>query len=261
MASSLSLVSLERHDRIVDFIHLRQRASVDEIAARFAISPATVRRDLEVLARNGEIERFHGGAQVTRHAPPELPVLQRQNVLASEKQAIGQAAAMLVQEGDTVFIGSGTTPLQVAINLRNCKNLTVITNSVLVINALSDLAGVTLVGLGGVFRQSEMSLIGHITERGLSEVHAAKIIIGIRAIDIERGLTNDYLPETMTDRAILAAGRQVIIVADHTKCGRVSTAYVAPVTAMHMLITDAKSPPDFVCGLQGLGIEVKQVNT
>ena len=131
----------------------------------------------------------------------------------------------------------------------------------LVINAFSDLASVTLVGLGGVFRQSEMSLIGHITERGLAEVHAAKIIIGIRAIDIDRGLTNDYLPETMTDRAILAAGRHVIIAADHTKCGRVSTAFVAPITAMHMLITDDKTPADFVCGLEGHGIEVRQVST
>jgi DeoR/GlpR family transcriptional regulator of sugar metabolism len=99
-------------------------------------------------------------------------------------------------------------------------------------------------------------MIGHLTEQALAEVHAHKIILGIRALDIEHGLTNDYLPETMTDRAILARGGEVIIVADHTKCGRVSTAFVAPITAMQTLVTDTKAPSDFVAALTSRGIKV-----
>lgn len=264
MQTTLALSSLERQDQIADFIQRRQRATVAEIASYFAISPATVRRDLEVLAEQGEIERFHGGARAYsasrngRQAPPELPVLQRQRVQAAAKEQIGRLAAGLVQDGETVFISSGTTALAAARHLRRREALTVITNSVLVINTLGDAPGITLIGLGGVLRRSEQSLIGHLTEHALSEIHADKVLMGIRAIDLARGLTNDYLPETMTDRAILQAGREIIILADHTKCGRVSTAFVAPLTAMHTLVTDDRTPASFVQQLRQLGIRVLQ---
>ena len=101
-----------------------------------------------------------------------------------------------------------------------------------------------------------MSMIGHLAEQALVEVHANKVVMGIRALDIERGLTNDYLPETMTDRAILNVGREVIIVADHTKCGRISTAFVAPLSVMHTLVTDDKAPPSFVNTLTSRDIRV-----
>ena len=99
-------------------------------------------------------------------------------------------------------------------------------------------------------------MIGHITEQALAEVRADKVIMGIRALDIEHGLTNDYLPETMTDRAILNSGGQVIVVADHSKCERVSTAFVAPLTTMHTLITDTKTSPTFIEALTVKNIQV-----
>jgi DeoR/GlpR family transcriptional regulator of sugar metabolism len=105
-------------------------------------------------------------------------------------------------------------------------------------------------------RDSELSFIGHITEQALSEVRADKVIIGIRAISLEQGLTNDYLPETLTDRAILKSGRKTIVVADHTKCGVISTAFVAPLTAMHTLVTDSMTDPDFIESLKTQGVEV-----
>jgi DeoR/GlpR family transcriptional regulator of sugar metabolism len=258
MQPQLVLSNLERQEQIAQFIRRRQRATVAEIATQFAISPATVRRDLETLADQGSIERFHGGARSGHQAPPELPVLQRQTVQAAAKVQIGRLAAELVQDGETVFISSGTTALAAAHQLRRREGLTVITNSVLVINALTDAPGITLVGLGGLLRRSELSLIGHLTEQALEEVHADKVLMGIHAIDLERGLTNDYLPETMTDRALLKAGREVIILADHTKCGRVSTAFVAPLTAMHILVTDQQTPLAFVQQLRRAGVQVLQ---
>jgi len=256
MASDYTPSSFERQEQLLKFVELRQRVTVDQIRGQFDVSPATVRRDLESLAEQGKIKRFHGGARAIRHAPPESPVIQRTSRQADQKQRIGRATADLIKEGETVFLGSGTTVLEVARNLKGRANLTVITNSLPVLNILADMPDITLVGLGGVLRQSEMSMIGHITEQALQEVHAHKIIMGIRALDIERGLTNDYLPETMTDRAILAQGGEVIIVADHTKCGRVSTALVAPISAMHKLVTDPKTPAKFVEALKLNNIEV-----
>jgi DeoR/GlpR family transcriptional regulator of sugar metabolism len=256
MEAKPSLSNIERQEYLLRFVEQRQRATVTEISKHFSISLATARRDLEALAGRGEIQRFHGGAKAVGKAPPELPVLQRETDQAEEKKRIARATAALIKDGETIFLSSGTTVLEVARHLRDRHNLTVITNSLLIINTLADIPGITIVGLGGVLRHSERSMIGHITEQALAEVHAHKIIMGIRALDIERGLTNDYLPETMTDRAILARGGEVIIVADHTKCGRVSTAFVAPITAMHTLITDTKTPSNFIEALTAKGIQV-----
>lgn len=255
METKFSLSTIERQDELRRFVEQHQRATVNEIADHFSVSVATVRRDLEVMADRGEIQRFHGGAMAVRQAPPELPALQREVEQADEKKRIGRVAAELVQEGETVFIGSGTTALEVARSLSRHRNLTIITNSLLVINALSG-TEIEVVGLGGVLRHSEMSMIGHITEQALAEVHAHKIIMGIRALDLEQGLTNDYLPETLTDRAILGLGGEVIVLADHTKCGCVSTARLAPITTVNKLVTDSKTPSEFVHELQAKGIEV-----
>jgi DeoR family transcriptional regulator of aga operon len=101
-----------------------------------------------------------------------------------------------------------------------------------------------------------LSFIGHITEQALAEVRADKVVLGTRAINLDQGLTNDYLPETLTDRAILNAGREIIIVADHTKCGVVSTAFLAPLTAMHTLVTDDETDSEFIESLRTQGIDV-----
>jgi len=89
-----------------------------------------------------------------------------------------------------------------------------------------------------------LSFIGHITIQALAELRADKVIMGIRALDPDEGLTNDYVPETTTARAILAAGKEIIFVADHTKCGRVSVAFVAPISVVDILITDSEIAPE-----------------
>lgn len=259
MESGGSLSNVERQEQLLLFVQQHQRATVNELSQHFGVSVATVRRDLETLAEKGVIRRFHGGARAVQQAPPELPVLSRTSEQAEEKQRIGRAAAALIEDGDTVFLGSGTTVLEVARHLHGRRELTVITNSLLVLNELTKTPEITVVGLGGMLRHSEMSMIGHITEQALAEVRVQKIIIGIRAIHVEHGLTNDYLPETMTDRAILAQSGQLIIVADHTKCNRISTFFLAPLSTVNMLITDRAAPPDFIAALEEQGIRVLAV--
>ena len=259
MEFKLSLSGIERQEELLRFVEQHQRATVTEMAEYLSVSLATVRRDLESLTEQGKIQRFHGGAIAVPKAPPELPALERETEQAEHKKRIGRAAAELVEAGDTIFLGSGTTVLEVARNLRQHRRLTVITNSLPVINILTDVPEINMVCLGGILRRSELSMIGHITEQALAEVVADKVIMGIRALDVERGLTNDYLPETKTDRSILGIGRKVIIVADHTKCGRVSTAFVAPITAIQTLVTDSNTSPDFIGHLTAKGIEVVTV--
>jgi DeoR/GlpR family transcriptional regulator of sugar metabolism len=250
------LSSEERQSNIINLLVRQGRLSVGEIVEQFKVSEATARRDLEALSEQGKLQRVHGGAIFSQQAPPELPILQRTQDQAEKKARIGRRAAELVNDGETVFLGSGSTVLEVAHHLKHRRGLTVITNSLPVLNALSGLPDVQVIALGGVLRDSELSFIGHLTEQALAEVHADRVIVGVHAISLEHGLTNDYLPETMTDRAILKAGGEVILTADHTKINTISTAFLAPITSIHTLVTDQDAPAEFVTALESQGIKV-----
>lgn len=249
--------AVERQRLLLNWIEQRQRVSVPEIIERFAISPATARRDLEALATEGKVHRVHGGAIAVRRAPPEPPVLQRALEQADEKKRIAAVAASLIADGETIFLSSGTTVMEVAHLLRDRRNLTVFTNSLLVVNELAGAPGVEVILLGGVVRASESSLVGALTMRSLAELRALKVIFGIRAIDLEQGLTNNSLEEGLLDREILRIGNEIIIVADHTKLGRVSTIFVAPLDVIDVLVTDADAPSDLVQSLRDKGIDVR----
>jgi DeoR/GlpR family transcriptional regulator of sugar metabolism len=247
----------ERQKQIASLLVRQGRLSVAEIVEKFSISEATARRDLEALAAQGKAQRVHGGVIAVEQAPPELPILERENEQPDEKSRIGRATAGMIADNETVFLGSGTTVLEVARNLRgDGKNLTVITNSLPVLNMLAGLKEITVISLGGMLRDSELSFIGHITEQALTEVRADKVVMGTRGVSLKHGLTNDYLQETLTDRAILKIGREVIIVADHTKVNRISTALLAPLKNVHTFVTDAKAEKKFLQALKKQGIKV-----
>ncbi len=246
----------ERHKQIIALLERRRRLSVTEIVRHFSISEATARRDLQTIAADGKARRVHGGILALESAQPELPILERGREQLAEKQRIGRLAASLIQDDETVFLGSGTTVLEVGRQLRERPGLTILTNSLPVLNLLVGKRDLTVIGLGGMLRNSELSLIGHITELGLKEVRVDKVVIGTRALSLEHGLTNDYLQETLTDRLILKIGRQVILVADHTKLGRVSTVRLAPLKDIHTVVTDSSSSPKILRALKRRGLRV-----
>ena len=254
--TGLRLSGEERREHIVQWVQSRGRITVAEICRRFGVSEATARRDLEALAEAGRIQRVRGGAIPVRTALPEPPLLVRMHTHQDLKQRIGRAAAGLVRPGESVFIGSGTTALEVARHLVGVPGVTVITNSLPVLNLLAAEKNITVIGLGGMLRSEELSFIGSITERALAEVRAEKVFIGIRGISLEHGLTNEYLPEVLADRAILKVGRQVVVVADHTKLGVVAPVFVAPLEAVHTVVTDADAPSEFVEALRERGMQV-----
>jgi DeoR/GlpR family transcriptional regulator of sugar metabolism len=246
----------ERHQSILQLLEDSGQVRVSELCRNLDVSEATVRRDLDHLQGLGLLERTHGGAILVEKAAPEPPVMQRREEKALEKRRIGRAAAALIQEGDAVFIGSGTTALEAAKNLRGRERITVITNALTVINALANEEGITLLNTGGILRRSELSFIGHITEHALQELRPRKVIMGMRAISLSEGMTNDYVPEVSTDRVIIRSAREIILVADHSKFGTVATALVAPITATHTVVTDDGTPSETIAELEELGIEV-----
>ena len=246
----------DRIDQIKKYIEENEQVDVTEISKLFQVSVATARRDLDQLAEIGDIERFHGGARLAMKPPPEPPVRLRRNEQAEEKRCIARATAALIHDGETILMAGGTTVCEVAKQLSNRKDLTVITNSLLVIEALANNRDIHLVTLGGFFRQSERLSYGHITEETLNQLYADKVIFGVRAISLERGLTIDYLPELSTDRVMLRKGKVVIVVADYTKFNCESTSLIGPLSILNKIVTDDKAPAGTVEAIRGMGIEV-----
>lgn len=252
---SSQLLKVERQDHIRRLLEQAGRVTVPELVSLFNVSEATVRRDLEDIdglwAR-----RTRGGAVRLQLAAKEPPFLQRSTEQVEEKKRIGRAAAQMIREGETVFLGSGSTVLEVARSLPENLRLTVITNSLPVVNLFSDFDAIEIIVIGGMLRPSEQSMVGHIAEQDIREIRADRVFMGMRGIDPAQGFTNDFLPETLTDRAILGIARQVVIVADHTKFGKISSVFVAPVSAASLIITDKAAPPDILAALGEAGIKV-----
>jgi DeoR/GlpR family transcriptional regulator of sugar metabolism len=250
------LLKEERLQQILDAVHENGRVTVAELGLRFEVSEITIRRDLRELAEQGLLRRAHGGALSTAPTSPDPPVIRRMSERNAYKERIGQAAAKLVADGESVFIGSGSTTAYTIRHLAQHKDLTVVTNALNVATELASAEHITVVVLGGMLRASELSLIGHITEQALKEVRVDKAIIGIPAISLEAGLTNDYLPEVMTDRAIIDAAAKLILVADHTKFDKVSSAYLAPFERVDTLVTDDQVETDVIHDIRALGVSV-----
>jgi len=251
-----SLLKMERQQLILETVRDTRQVTVDDLSLRFGVSEVTVRRDLREMDAQGVLRRAHGGAVAAVSELPEPPVVQRMAEAENCKESIGRAAARLVSDGGSVFIGSGSTTAHVARNLMNHQRLTVVTNALNVATELAAAVGVTVVVTGGIMRPSELSLVGHITDQALREVRVDKAIMGMRAISLEAGLTNDYLPEVLTDRTIIEMAPELIVVADHTKFGKVASAYVASVDRMTTLVTDADTDPETLTQLRKMGIRV-----
>jgi DeoR/GlpR family transcriptional regulator of sugar metabolism len=246
----------ERLSRIVEILIQKRRVRVASLSDFLEVSKSTIRRDLNRLSALGKIQRVHGGALVVEKPVDEPPALLRKQENSIEKQIIGALAARMITEGECVFIGSGTTSLEVALNLVGRKNLTVVTNSLMVANVLAKEDRISLVLLGGIMRHSELSFIGHITEQALKEIRMDKAFMGIPGISLKAGLTNDYLPEVMTDRTIISIANELILLADHTKFGKIYSAFVSELSRVSTIVTDPKTDPSIIERIKSLGIEV-----
>lgn len=248
-----------RHLQIVQILQDQEKSTIADLSRSIGVSEITIRRDLYDLAGRGVIHRVYGGAVIAKPSLLDPPISGRMYQNESHKEQIGRAAAKLIGDGDSVFIGSGSTTAYVARNLIHRKRLTVVTNALNVGMEFSSSDEVSVVIVGGMLRPSELSLIGFITDQALKEVRVNKVIMGITAISVSAGLSNDHLPEVMTDRAIFAMAPKVILVADHTKFNKVASGFVAPLTRVTTLITDYEADREIVNHVRDLGVEVIMV--
>lgn len=228
-------------------------------------SAASVRRDLAKLEGKGLVKRTHGGVTLVEpllYEPFRYDSLfrKREQHRTAEKRRIGQAAAELIQENETVGFTAGTTTTHVARHLRNRHNIRVITNAVNIAMELSNCAGLRTFLTGGLVQWAgSFSLIGQAAITALHDVYMDRVFVSVCGIDLARGVTLIEPEEALTFRAMIQQSKQAIVVADSTKIGIVMPALVCPISNIHMLITDMRAPEKVVRSFLKAGLEVRRV--
>jgi DeoR family transcriptional regulator, fructose operon transcriptional repressor len=214
----------ERLHKIAMYVQNKSRASVQELCALVQVSKSTIRRDLTELENRNLLKRTHGGAVYLKSVGFEPTYQEKKDQYRKEKALIAQKAAELICEGDSIIIDSGTTTLYLVSELAKFKNITVVTNSVILLQKLSSISGITLMSTGGTLRTNTMALTGPAAEESLDHVHVDKAFIATNGFDLKVGLTTPNLVEASTKKKMMSVADQVYIMADHTKIGRVSFA-------------------------------------
>src|SRR4051812_31562 len=218
----------------------------------------TVRRDLEQLAAEGLARKVHGGAVIAAQVAFEPGFAVKSQVAQPTKQAIAERAAAMISPGAAIAVSAGTTTWSMAPHIAALSGLTVVTNSTAIADAIAatDLAHTIGVILTGGVRTPSAALVGPVADRSISGMHVDQLFLGVHGMDQHAGFTTPNLAEATTNRALISAAREVIVLADSSKWGVVGLADIAPLSGVDAVITDDKLPRD---ALEILGDRVHTV--
>lgn len=236
------MLKAQRQREILRLVADRGSVQIAEVAALLGVDASTIRRDLAQLGRAGLVERARGGALAGQaSAAVDIPYDMKRSVEIGAKRAIGEAAAALVRDRETILLDSGSTTLQMVPWLRD-RSLTVVTNDLQIAMQLARLPRIRLVVTGGALLETVFTLVGPQTLAALAELHVDHAFLGADAIDREAGITNINLVEVPVKRAMLAAATQATVLADSTKFDRCALARVAGLHEIAGIITDDRVP-------------------
>jgi DeoR/GlpR family transcriptional regulator of sugar metabolism len=250
LSENHNLLAEQRRALILDEVRRRGGVRVNELTRKLSVSDMTVRRDLDALARQGVIEKVHGGAVPVVEASTHEPGFEAKSALElSAKEDIARAAAAMAAPGSAIALSGGTTTYALAQHLLDVPDLTVVTNSVRVADVFhsaqrSGAAGgagtgaATVVLTGGVRTPSD-SLVGPVADQAIASLHFDVLFLGVHGISVEAGLSTPNLAEAETNRRFVHSARRVVVVADHTKWGKVGLSSFATLEQVDTFVTDA----------------------
>ncbi|PPJ48387.1 DeoR/GlpR transcriptional regulator [Rhizobium sp. KAs_5_22] len=213
------------------------RVLVDELATRFAVTPQTIRKDLNDLCDGKALTRIHGGA-IFPSGNENVKYEARRSIAAPEKQAIGRAAAALIPDNSSLFINIGTTTEAVGEALVDHRELMVITNNINVANRLRVFPSIEVVIAGGVVRGSDGGIVGEAAVDFIRQFKVDFAVIGVSAIDEDGALLDFDYREVKVAQAIIANARHVILVSDASKFERTAPVRIGHISQVHTFITD-----------------------
>jgi len=256
MADSVrNLMASERRQRIALFMASRGAVRVGELTELFGVSSATIRADLSLMARQGQLRRDHGGAASLGRLALGSAHDQRATLNAEEKSRIGRMAASLVRPHDKLILDAGTTVMAMVRNL-SVSPLVVVTAALNIATQVGGLPDVRVLVAGGWLNTETISNEGPKAEHDMSDVFVEKTFLATHAIDANIGLTDASLEIARVKQAMTRAARQVILLADSSKWGRIAFAKVVPWSSVHTFITDTALPVEARATLERLGIEL-----
>jgi len=256
MSTSKELFLEERRPEILRLVRHRGRVSVIELSHQLGVSGATIRSDLQSLADQNLIIRTHGGAIPCKVGFNELSLALRRQRQINEKLRIGKKAAAMVTDGDAIFLDSSSTTLAIAQYLKDHRNLTILTNSLVIAQEMLDATGVTVVMPGGKVRQDTASLVRPDNLGLLERLNIQKGFFGAHGITVADGLMDVSPEEAEFKLSLVAECREIIIVLDRTKWGRVGLTSFARLEEIDLVITDSQAPPDLIDQVREAGTKV-----
>ncbi|GAB2733693.1 DeoR/GlpR family DNA-binding transcription regulator [Kitasatospora kifunensis] len=258
----------ERWNGLLELLAEHGKLEVEEAAAELGVSAATIRRDLDQLARQQMVTRTRGGA-VAHNVSYDLPLRYKTARNAGAKQRIGQAVAALIAPGEVVGLNGGTTTTEVARALavrpelteraESGQVLTVVTNALNIANELTVRPAVKIVVTGGVARPQSYELIGPLASTVLAELTLDVTVLGVDALDVEIGASAHHEGEASVNRLLTERARRVVVAADSSKLGRRAFARICGLETIDTLVTDEAARAELVTAFREAGVRVLTV--
>ena len=250
------MLAAERRNIIEKEITERGSVLVAELAKKFDVTTETIRADLEKLEKQGILVRTYGGATIVDTAESEI-VTERDIINYEGKQRIGNAAARLVRDGETVFLDASTSALHMARCLKNKKGLTVITNAGKIVTELAACANITVICVGGRLNPKNMSFVGRAAQKCIREnYYADKFFFSCRGVTKTRGLVDSSEEEAEIKKAMLEMSEEAVFLCDRNKLGRLGVPVISNLTNLDAVITDVKLTEEWTEAFSGSGVRV-----
>lgn len=252
----------ERQEYIARIVEEHGRARVADLSATFHVSGVTIRKDLDVLERQGRVLRTHGGAVPAGRASAERAFDVRERLEPGAKDAIGREAARMVADGESIALDASTTALALARHLKargGWIHLTVITNGLRIASELAGHPGIIVAMPAGFLRWEALSLVGPLGEGLFEKVNIQKAFMGAAGFAIDAGLSDATEEEAQIKRLMTANASEVIGLVDHTKWERAAFATFCRTADVDAVVADAAAPGGMVDELRGLGVDVHLV--
>src|SRR5467141_2973371 len=251
------MLAIERRRLIAESIRSRGVVSVTEMAEALGTTDITLRRDLRAMAKEGLLVRTHGGAVLPVGLGHEPSYSEKARQAGAEKAAIARLAVAMIQPGDSILLGPGTTTLALARLLVCSPELTVVTNSLLVAQALMEAPHVEVILTGGTLRRSIHALVGPAAEESVRSLRASQAFISGNGFSAHRGLSTPSPVVASADRALAGAAQHVVVLADYTKIGQETMCQTVPAARVHTLITDSRAAMEELEAIRAAGLEVR----
>jgi len=255
----VSLLSEERKQYILEQLDGGGKVRVVQLAEQLQVSNETIRRDLGALDEEKRLRRVYGGAVKVQYDTGEPPYQQRQVLQYEAKQRIGRCAASLIQDGNTIYMDTGTTILELARALKGRKRITVITNSLTVACLLRDslsqgLFSGRVIILGGEISPEQQSVSGHLGLDMLSHFYVDKAFISVGGVSILTGISDYDMNDSVISRAVTERAKEIIVVADYSKIGIQAFCHIGPMEKVDVVVCDQPYPPSWGQELELKGI-------